>query len=451
MDERRRQMLLEKDRKYIWHPFTQMKDYAHRDHILIERAEGPFLYGADGQRYYDTVSSWWLNVHGHNHPRLNQAVRRQLEDMEHVIFSGFTHAPAIELAERLVAITPPGLDKVFYSDNGSTSVEVALKMSFQYWQQVGRPQKTRFAFLENGYHGDTLGAVSVGGVEMYHSLYRPLLFEAYRLPSPYRYRWPGENGEAVYLDEAVAAVESLFEEHGDTIAALIVEPMVQAAGGMIVYPAEYLKRVRELCDRYEIHLIADEVAVGFGRTGEMFACNHAAVRPDIMCLSKALTGGYMPLAATLCTQTIYDAFYDDYETMKTFYHGHSFTGNPTAAAVAVENLKIFEEEKTLEHVRILSAILEKELPSFQAFDHVGDIRHIGVIAAFEIVKDKQTKESFDFRKRVGHLVYQEGLKNGLLLRPLGDIIYYWLPYCLREEQLYDILERTRRVFRNLSL
>ncbi len=449
MNEEQRRTLLDADRRFVWHPFTQMKDYATADHVLIERAQGPFVYGSDGQRYYDAVSSWWVNIHGHNHPRINEAIARQLGSMEHVMFSGFTHQPAIELASRLVAITPEGLDKVFYSDNGSTAVEVALKMSFQYWRQVGKTDKTRFVFLDNGYHGDTIGAVSVGGVDLYHKLYKPLLFATFQAPSPYQYRWPG-NADA-FVEEAVGAVEELFAAHADEIAGMIVEPMIQAAGGMIIYPAEYLRRVRDLCDRYGVHLIADEVAVGFGRTGRMFGCNHADVSPDIMCLSKGLTAGYVPLSVTLCTQQIYDAFYDDYDTVKTFFHGHSFTANPIGCAVALESLNIFDQEDTMRTVARLSAQLSEELKQFAAYEHVGDIRHLGMVGALELVSDRASRRSFPFQERIGQRVYQEGLRQGVILRPLGDTIYFWLQYCLTPEQMHDLFLRTHRVFQTLQL
>lgn len=315
MNEYEKRSLYDKDRQYVWHPFTQMKDYAEQDHVLIERAEGLYLYDADGNRYYDTVSSWWVNLHGHSHPRIKQAIARQLNTMDHVMFSGFTHKAGIELAEKLVQLTPPGLDKVFYSDNGSTAVEIALKMSFQYWQQAGRTTKTRFAFVENSYHGDTIGAVSVGGVDDYHSVFRPLLFSAHAVSSPNVSAWPG--GQAECLSHCVAAVRQQLESSAGEIAALIVEPMIQAAGGMIMYPAAYLSELRELCTQFGVHLIADEVAVGFGRTGRMFGCDHAGVAPDFMCLSKGLTAGVMPMAATLCTKAVYDAFYDDYAALKT--------------------------------------------------------------------------------------------------------------------------------------
>lgn len=454
MDQAAKRALLHKDRQRVWHPFTQMKDYARQDHLLIEKAEGIYLYDADGNRYYDTVSSWWVNVHGHGHPRIKQAIARQLDETDHIMFSGFTHRPAIELADKLIEIAPPGLGKVFYSDNGSTAVEVALKMSFQYWRHVGQPAKTKFAFLENSYHGDTLGAVSVGGVDLFHSTFRPLLFDGYRLPSPLVREWfdgrPTPNAAESSVAEALEAVRRLFESSAGEIAGLIVEPMIQAAGGMLMHPAAYIAGLRELCTRYGVHLIADEVAVGFGRTGTMFACEHAGVSPDLLCLSKGLTAGMMPLAVTLCTDTIYDAFYDDYETLKTFFHGHSFTGNPLACAVALESLRLFEEECVLERVGVTSEALRAHMRRFESFGHITNIRQLGMVAAFELYEDAEAKRSYPFTERHGYGVYLEALKEGLILRPLGDTIYYWLPHCTTVEQLDDIVDRTCSLLERLG-
>ncbi|MEI7025837.1 adenosylmethionine--8-amino-7-oxononanoate transaminase [Paenibacillus sp. y28] len=453
MDPKVKARLLEQDRRYVWHPFTQMKDYAERNHLLIERAEGIYLYDADGNAYYDTISSWWVNVHGHAHPRLKQAIREQVDRMDHVMFSGLTHAPGIELAAKLVEITPPGLSRVFYSDNGSTAVEVALKMSFQYWKQAGKPSKKTFIYLEHSYHGDTLGAVSVGGVEQFHALFRPLLFTAHRVPSPGApVPLPGSFGRPANAAEAAAdpaahslrAVRELLEASADDIAGVIVEPMLQAAGGMLLYPAEALRELRELCSQFAVHLIADEVAVGFGRTGAMFACAHAGVSPDLLCLSKGLTAGLMPLSVTLCTDDIYQAFYDDYETQKTFFHGHSFTGNPLAAAVALESLRIFEDEGLLQHVggaaRHLAAEMQRQLGSRP---RITGLRSLGMVGAFELDAAPE--------RRIGFEAYLEGLKHGLFLRPLGNTLYFWLPLCTTQEQISDIVTRTAAVLERLEL
>lgn len=460
MNNSLKQELLAKDRQYVWHPFTQMKDYAERDHLLIERAEGIFLYDAEGNRYFDTISSWWVNVHGHGHPRIKQAIREQMEQTDHVMFSGLTHRPGIELAEKLVQLAPRGMTKVFYSDNGSTAVEVALKMSFQYWQHRGHKQKTRFVYLENSYHGDTLGAVSVGGVELFHAAFRPLLFSAFRVPSPDPRSLPAQSqakGGSAEADaetrvaHALEAVRRVFENCSAEIAGIIVEPLIQAAGGMIIYPADYLRGLRELCWQYDVHLIADEVAVGFGRTGAMFACGHAGITPDLMCLSKGLTAGVMPLAATLCNQNIFDAFYDNYETMKTFFHGHSFTANPLAAAVALANLRIFADERVLERVAKTADHLRLEMNRFRQFSQIADVRCLGMVGAFELYADAASKKPFDFHERVGYRAYWEGLQEGLILRPLGDTLYYWLPLCATQEQISEIVSRTVRVLEKLGI
>jgi adenosylmethionine-8-amino-7-oxononanoate aminotransferase len=459
MNEIEKQRLYADDRKYVWHPFTQMKDYEKQDHVLIEKAEGLFLIDADGRRYYDTISSWWVNVHGHSHPRIQQALQQQMQKIDHVMFSGFSHPPAIELSRRLVELTPAGLEKVFYSDNGSTAVEVALKMSFQYWQQVGKPSKTKFVYIENSYHGDTIGAVSVGGVNAYHAMFRPLMFSAYAVPSPNVFAWlrnSNSNADSLASDTTYAdaqahcvshcidAVRHRLESSADEIAAVIVEPMIQAAGGMNIYPALYLQELRKLCTQFHVHLIADEVAVGFGRTGKMFACEHANISPDLMCLSKGITGGVLPLAATLCTQEIYDAFYDDYETQKTFTHGHSYTANPLATAVALESLLLFEEQSLLNHVADMSAHLSLEIQRFSPFEQVADIRSLGMVAAFDLWKNPASKIPFAVNERIGYRIYLEGLNQGLLLRPLGNTIYYWLPLVTRLEELRDIVMRTER-------
>lgn len=450
MQENRKQQLLDKDRTYVWHPFTQMKDYANRDHVLIEKAEGLFLYDADGRRYYDTVSSWWCNLHGHGHPRIKAAIRDQLDAFDHVMFSGLTHAPGIELAEQLVRLTPEGLTRVFYSDNGSTAVEVALKMSFQYWQHTGRTEKTTFAYLDGSYHGDTLGAVSVGGVDRYHALFRPLLFHGHRLPAPdlRQARTAGADGEREVAARALAAVRELFEQKGDTIAGLIVEPMLQGAGGMIMTPAAYLQGVRELCSRYGVHLIADEVATGFGRTGVMFACEHAGVSPDVLCLSKGLTAGVMPLAATLCREELYAAFYDD-DAAKTFFHGHSFTGNPVACAVALASLRLFEEERVLERAQDTIAALADALRGLARLPHVAHVRQLGLVAAFDLYLDAERRQPFPPERRIGAAMYEAGFEEGLILRPLGDTLYYWLPLCATPDDVRDIAARTERALRRV--
>jgi adenosylmethionine-8-amino-7-oxononanoate aminotransferase len=464
----RKKALQQKDRQFVWHPFAQMKDYENEHFPIIDKAKGLFLWDVDGNRYYDTNSSWWVCLHGHSHPRINEAIRRQLERLEQVNFGSFTHEPGIELAAELVSRTPEGLNKVFYSDNGSTAVEVALKMSFQYWQQVGRPMKSKFVYIENSYHGDTIGSVSVGGVDLYHKLYRPLLFETYAAPSPHVYGWARKHGYASEemssrrsslewsiaedcVEQALSGLGRLLEEKHETISAVILEPMIQAAGGMMIHPASYVQGVRRLCDQYQVHLIADEVATGFGRTGKMFACEHADITPDFICLSKGLTAGYVPMAVTMTTDEIYQAFYDDYDKLKTFFHGHSFTGSPVAAAVALESLRIFDEESVLEKAQGTSAMLHREVQRFWNRPHVGDIRGIGHIAAIELVENPASGKTFPFERRMGREVFKAGLKEGLFLRPLGDLVYFWLPLSVTEEEIHDMVDRTEKVFERLGL
>ncbi len=434
---------IQKDRDLIWHPFTQMKDYAQRDHLLIVRGDGLFLEDVDGNKYYDTVSSWWTCTHGHNHPRLVKALRDQSEKLDHVIFSGMTHPSAIELADELVKIAPEGLAKVFFSDNGSTAVEVALKMSFQYWHHIGQKQKNTFMYLSGSYHGDTLGAVSIGGIELFHAIFKPLLFDAIQVPAP-----TGNSLDAAR--SALRELEIFLTAESNRICGLIIEPIVQAAGGMNMYHPAYLRGARALCDQFGIHLIADEVAVGFGRTGRMFGCDHAGIAPDLVCFSKALTGGMMPLSVTMATQVIYDAFYDDHTTMKTFFHGHSYTGHPLATAVAAENLRLFREDNVLARIEHLSEYLGHAVRTrWTSSNHVSNIRHIGMIAAFDLRKDAASDIPYTSDDRIGFEVYLRGLEEGLILRPLGDTIYYWLPYCVTTADIDEIITRTLRILDSL--
>ncbi|MFH1075467.1 MAG: adenosylmethionine--8-amino-7-oxononanoate transaminase [Pseudomonadota bacterium] len=441
--------LLEKDKQYLWHPYTQMKDYEDESPILIERADGICLYDHTGKMYYDTISSWWCNVHGHNHPQVSLAIRNQLEKLDHVLFAGFTHENAILLAEQLVGISPKNLTKVFYSDNGSTACEVALKMSFQFWKQTGKGKKERFIGLENGYHGDTIGAMSVGGTATFQQVFSPMLFPAYKAPSPYCYRCQFGKEKTDCNIECIQPLEKLLSEKHDRIAGLILEPLVQAAGGMIIYPVEYLKRAAKLASAYEVHLIVDEVATGFGRTGKMLAVEYADISPDFICLSKGITNGTLPLAATLTTEEIYSAFYADYKENKTFYHGHTYTANPLATAAACASIKVFEEEMTLDHVQKLIPVFHQGMQRFADIPFVGDIRCLGMIGSLELVKDRKTRQPFAFEERIGFKVYKEGLGKGLILRPLGNVVYFFLPLCTKPQELEDILERTYALLHGL--
>lgn len=431
---------LEKDLKYNWHPYTQMKDCRAFPPILIEKAKGIKLFDATGNFYYDTISSWWCNVHGHNHPKIKSAITKQLSSLDHVLFAGFTHKNAILLAEKLISIAPKNLKRVFFSDNGSTAVETALKMSFQYWRNTGVKNKTKFVSLDHGYHGDTIGAMSVSGVDLFNEKFSPLFFKSFKAASPYCYRCPaGKCRENCKID-CIKSLEDILKKHSHRISALILEPLVMAAGGMILYPAEYLKKAEQLAKKYNVHLIADEVATGFGRTGKMFACEHAGVRPDFLCLSKGITSGTLPLGATLTTDAVYSAFYDDYKNKKTFYHGHTYAANPIACAAALASIKIFEEEDTLKKIKELSLQLRKGLEKFKSISIVGDVRCIGMIGALELVKDKSLKKPFGFNERIGAYIYKEGLKKNTIPRPLGNIIYLYLPLCIKKGELGYILD-----------
>jgi len=442
--------LVRKDLKYVWHPYTQMKDCEEFPPIPIAKAEGVKLYDHDGNFYYDTISSWWCNVHGHNHPAIKSAVKKQLDSLEHVLFAGFTHEPAVELAEKLVAIAPGDLTRVFYSDNGSTAVESALKMSFQYWQNTGKKGKTGFLSLDMAYHGDTIGTMSISGVDLFNEKFKPLLFKAFKAPTPYCYRCPFGKKKGECALECLRRAEEILRGGADEISAVVIEPVLMGAAGMIVYPVEYLRGIWDLCRKYNVHFIADEVATGFGRTGKMFACEHAGVEPDFMCLSKGLTSGYLPMGATLTTERIFGAFYDDYDELKTFYHGHTFTGNPVSCAAAVASIDLFEQENTLDSVSAIRSELEAFLKELSELPIVGDTRGIGAVGAMELVKDKKTREPFGVKKRIGLEVYRLGLEKGLLLRPLGDVIYLFLPLCIKREELDDVLRRTADVMRSVT-
>jgi adenosylmethionine-8-amino-7-oxononanoate aminotransferase len=401
------------DRRHLWHPFTQQKGWEREEPLIVERAEGTDLIDTDGRRYIDGVSSLWCNVHGHRHPRIDEAVRAQLDSVAHSTMLGLSHPPAIELAKRLVELAPPGLTRVFYSDSGSTAAEIALKMAFQYWQQRGGSdrRRTRFVALRDAYHGDTIGSVSVGGIDLFHSMYRPLLFDTLK----------AEPGDAAHMERLLAA-------HGEEVAAVMVEPLVQGAAGMIVHPEGYLRDVRELCDRYGVFLICDEVAVGFGRTGRMFACEHEGVAPDFLCLAKGITGGYLPLAATLATERVYEGFLGEHEEFRTFFHGHTYTGNPLACAAALATLDVFEEERTLERLQPKMALLERLLEPVEELPMVGDVRRRGFMCGIELA-------DFPPEARMGHQVTLEARRRGAIIRPLGDVVVLMPPLAISEADL----------------
>jgi len=429
------QALMNRDLKVLWHPCTQMKDHESLPIIPIRRGEGVWLEDFDGNRYIDAVSSWWVNLFGHANPRINAAVRNQLEQLEHVILAGFSHEPVIELAERLVALTPAALSRVFFADNGSSGIEVALKMSFHYWQNLGKKKKTRFVTLANSYHGETLATLSVGDVDLYKSTYKPLLMEVFTAPSPdCFFREQGESWEQ-YSRRQFEGMKKILAENHEEICAVIVEPLVQCAGSMRMYHPVYLQLLREACDYYDVHLIADEIAVGFGRTGTLFACEQASITPDFMALSKGLTGGYLPMCAVLTTDKIYQMFYDDYDTLRAFLHSHSYTGNPLACAAANATLDIFASDNVIENNRILAAHMQQALAPLSDHPHVAEVRQTGMIAAVEMVRDKVSRTPYDWRERRGLRVYQHALSRQALLRPLGNVTYFMPPYIITPEQI----------------
>ena len=432
-----------RDLAHVWHPCTQMKDHEHLPMIPIRQAEGVWLEDFNGKRYIDAISSWWVNLFGHSNPRINAAICRQMGRLEHVILAGFTHEPVIALSEALTQLAPAGLTRCFYADNGSSAVEVALKMSFHYWRNLGRTEKRRFITLTNSYHGETLGALSVGDVDLYKSTYKPLLLDVITVPSPDCYeREPGESW-ADHSTRKFALMEEALARHAHEAAAVIVEPLVQCAGSMRMYDPVYLKLLREACDRHQVHLIADEIAVGFGRTGTMFACEQAAIRPDFMCLSKGLTGGYLPLSAVLTTDPVYSAFYDEYVKLNAFLHSHSFTGNPLACVAALATLSIFKEDDILNNNRALAAHLGARARELQDHPNVAEVRQTGMIAAVEIVRDKKSREPYDWRERRGLKIYRHALERGVLLRPVGNVVYFMPPYVITPEEIDHVVTVAR--------
>ncbi|MGJ8669734.1 MAG: adenosylmethionine--8-amino-7-oxononanoate transaminase [Oceanococcus sp.] len=434
--------LAERDLAHIWHPCSQMKDHETLPMIEVDRGEGMWLYDTQGKRYLDVISSWWVNIFGHSHPHIVEAISAQAQKLEHVIFAGHTHEPAVRLAERLIDLAPPGFDKIFFADNGSAAVEVALKMSFHYWRNKGQ-QRTRFVHLSNAYHGETLGALSVGDVALYKETYQPLLLDAICAPGPDNYeREEGESPQQL-AQRKLQDMRDIFQRHAGEVCAVIVEPLVQCAGSMRMYDPSYLTGLRALCDEFDVHLIADEIAVGFGRTGTMFACEQANIRPDFMCLSKGLTGGWLPMAVVLTDNEVYDAFYDEYHTLKAFLHSHSYTGNPLACAVANATLDLFERTDVMAENRVLAQHMAQSVAALQDHPHVADIRQSGMILAIEMVRNRKTREAYDWKERRGLKVYQHGMSQGALLRPLGNVVYWMPPYVITPEQIDWLAKITR--------
>ena len=440
--------LVARDLARVWHPCTQMKDHEWLPLVPIRRGAGAWLEDFNGRHYLDAISSWWVNLFGHANPVIGNAVRRQLETLEHVMLAGFTHEPVVELSERLVAVTPPGLERCFYADNGSSAVEVALKMSFHYWLNQGEPKRKRFVALENSYHGETLGALAVGDVALYKDTYRPLLMDCLLAPSPDAWlREPGES-PAEFGRRRAAELEALLEQHPGEVCAVIVEPLVQCAGSMRMHDPAFLTELRAVCDRHRVHLIADEIAVGFGRTGTMFACEQAGISPDFLCLSKGLTGGYLPLSVVLTSNVVYEAFYDDYATLRAFLHSHSYTGNPLACAAALATLDLFAASDVLETNKARARRMRAGVAELEDHPHVAEIRQAGMILAIEMVQERGTRRPYPWQERRGLKVYQHGLASGVLLRPLGHVVYFMPPYVVDEE---DIALMTRTAVEGVRL
>ncbi|MFZ5994688.1 MAG: adenosylmethionine--8-amino-7-oxononanoate transaminase [Thermodesulfobacteriota bacterium] len=430
------------DLRYLWHPFTQAKEYEAEEAPIIAAGEGSYLIDTEGRRYLDGVSSLWVNVHGHSCPEIDRAIMAQLGQIAHSTLLGLGNVPSIELARELITRAPAGLKRVFYSDNGSTAVEVALKIAFQYAQQTGHKQKTGFLSFINAYHGDTLGAVGVGGIDLFHRIYGPLAVKSMRVPAAYCYRC---HLGLDYPDCELACfkeLESTVAGHAHELAAIIIEPCVQGAAGMLIWPEGYLRRLRQLTERYGILLIADEVATGFGRTGTLFACEQEGVSPDLMALAKGITGGYLPLAATLTTEEIFMAFYGDYEEEKTFFHGHTYTGNPLACAAALANLRLFETNQTILSLQPKIKYLKDKLNEFNELSHVGEIRQRGFMVGMELVEDKAARRPYPVSMRMGRRVILEARRHGLIIRPLGDVVVLMPPLSVSLEELDAIVSVT---------
>ena len=443
--------LREWDKRHVWHPFTQMQDWDRDDQIVIEKGEGCWLIDTDGNRYLDGVASMWTNVHGHCRKELNEAIKAQVDRLEHSTLLGLASEQSIILAARLAEITPAGLDRIFYSDNGSTAMEVAVKMAYQYQSHHGRPERSRFITFRNAYHGDTLGAVSVGGIDIYHATFKPLMFEAVQAPAPYCYRCElGCDDRTSCGMKCLEALELIMQEQAGSAAGLVIEPLLQGAGGMIVQPPGFLKGVRELCDRYDLLMIVDEVATGFGRTGKMFACQHEDVVPDIMAVSKGISGGYLPIAATITNSKVYQAFLGEYSELKTFFHGHTFTGNPLACAVALKSLELFESDHLLDALQPRISLLAERLDGFRALARVGDIRQCGLAAGIELVEDKESRRAYPWEQKIGVQVCLEARKHRIFSRPLGNTVVIFPPLVISDAELEFLLDGLQQSIRAVT-
>jgi adenosylmethionine-8-amino-7-oxononanoate aminotransferase len=427
-----------------------MKEWVEENPLIISEGRGSFMKDISGKWYLDGVSSLWVTVHGHRKKEIDDAIKEQIDKISHSTLLGLTNPPAALLARLLIKIAPKGLSRVFYSDNGSTAVEIGLKMAYQFWQHKGNKDRTKFVYLNNAYHGDTIGAVSVGGIELFHNIFSPLLFQSYKIPSPYCYRCEfGKTYQSCRLFCLKEAEEKLRKHHKE-IAGLIIEPLVQGAGGMITAPPGYLKGIKRLCRKYNVLLIADEVATGFGRTGKMFACEHENISPDILCLAKGITGGYVPLAATVTTERIYRAFLGKYKDLKTFFHGHTYTGNQLACASALASLSVFKKEKTIQKVGKKAETLKKELARMSEYKHVGDIRQMGFMVGIELVKDQKTGEPYPLEEKMGWKVCSRAIEKGLIIRPLGNVIVLMPPLSISHQELKSLTRITAEEIKEVT-
>ncbi len=442
--------LAEWDKKYIWHPFTQMQDYTEAEPLIIDRGEGFYLVDTSGRRYIDGVSSLWVLVHGHGRKELIDAIAAQAKKLCHSTLLGLSNTPAVLLAKELVEQTPAGLNKVFYSDNGSTSVEIALKMAYQYWQQKGERKRRRFICFSNGYHGDTIGSVSVGGIDLFHKVYGPLLFKTYKSPSPYCYRCPLRLSKEDCGLQCVDRFEKLVKRHREELCGVIIEPLVQGAGGMIVQPEGFLSSIWKITKENGLLFIADEVATGFGRTGSMFACEREKVSPDFLCVAKGITGGYLPLAATLTTEEVFEGFLGKFEEFKTFFHGHTYTGNPLACTVALENLRLYKKDRLLDKLSVKTGQLAAALERMKELPHVGEVRQCGFMVGIELVKNRKTKKPYLPGDKIGQRVTQKARQSGAVIRPLGDVIVLMPPLAIDEETLMKLVDVTYDAIRNAT-
>jgi adenosylmethionine-8-amino-7-oxononanoate aminotransferase len=424
----------QRDLAVLWHPTTQMKDHEWLPLLPVRSGQGVWLEDMEGKRYIDAISSWWVNLFGHANAHISAAVSEQARCLEHVILAGVTHEPAVRLAEKLVGITPAGLERVFFADSGASAVEISLKMSFHYWRNVGEQGRRRFVTLSNSYHGDTLGALSVGDAGLFKAVYEPLLMEPLVAPSPDCFALPEEQWDE-HAANKLAEMRKIFAQHEDQICAVIIEPLVQCAGGMRMYPPSYLTGLRALCDEYRVHLIADEIAVGFGRTGTMFACDQGGISPDFMCLSKGLTGGYLPMSAVMTNNTVYEAFYDEYTTLRGFLHSHSYTGNALACAAALATMELFEQRDVLADNRVLAAQMMDAISPLRDHPHIGDIRQTGMITAVEMVAKREPMIQYDWKERRGMKVYEYAMEQGILLRPIGNVVYFMPPYVINSDEI----------------